>query len=292
MSTRTYRANAKLNLSLDVTGKREDGYHLMDMVNTSVSLSDTLTFTETPEKEFTISSDVRFFPTGEKNLIWKAAALLAEQTGNEMPRIHVHVAKRIPTQAGLGGGSADAAAAMTALNGLCGYHLSLEKLMELSVRIGADVPFCLKGGYARVQGIGEEIVPFETSCRYHLVIAMPRTGKSTKAAFDALDRMTPESRPDTDRMVSFLKEGKLVPAFGCAGNLFQNALPDPVTETLAAEMRSNGAVHASLTGTGAAVFGVFRSYQSALRCRDLLRASHYAAWTAQPRPCGVERLDR
>ncbi len=291
MRERQYRANAKLNLSVDVTGKREDGYHSVDLVNVSVSLSDTLTFTATPGAPFAVSSNSRFLPTGEKNLVWKAAAALAERVGTELPEVRIHVLKRIPTQAGLGGGSADAAATLVALNGMLGYGLSPEVLTELSVKIGADVPFCVNGGYARATGIGEILEPFETPCRYHLVIGMPRTGKSTRAVFEAIDSAVELKHPKTDKVTELLREGKLAEALSNASNVFQTAIPDPVTEELAERIRREGAVYAALTGTGAAVFGVFRGYKDSLRCRDELRSAGYGAWSAQPRPAGVERVD-
>ena len=291
MRERQYRANAKLNLSVDVTGKREDGYHSVDLVNVSVSLSDTLTFTATPGTPFAVSSNSRFLPTGEKNLVWKAAAALAERAGTELPEVRIHILKRIPTQAGLGGGSADAAAALVALNGMLGYGLSVGELTELSVNVGADVPFCVNGGYARAAGIGEILEPFETPCRYHLVIGMPRTGKSTKAVFEAIDSASDLKHPQTDLVMKLLREGKLTEALSHASNVFQTAIPDPVTEELAERMRREGAVYAALTGTGAAVFGVFRGYRDSLRCRDELRSAGYGAWSAQPRPAGVERVD-
>ena len=136
-------ANAKLNLSLDVTGVREDGYHTVDMINCSVTLFDELELVLTPGSQFSIRSNVRYLPTDERNLIWKAAKKLTENTGRQMPEAVCTVRKRIPSQAGLGGGSADAAAALIGFNELLGLGLSNDELAEIGGSVGADVPFCV-----------------------------------------------------------------------------------------------------------------------------------------------------
>ena len=284
-----YRAYAKLNLSLDVTGRREDGYHRMDMVNCSVSLFDVLTFTPTPGEGFSISSSSRYLPTGEKNLVWKAAALLAETAGTDLPQVRCRIGKRIPSQAGLGGGSADAAAALTALNELCGYGIPEEELLRLSAKIGADVPFCLQGGYARVKGIGEILEPFAGPMNCPLVLAMPSSGHSTKEIFQRLDSSPDYPHPDTDRVEALLRAGDPAGAMAFAGNVFEPVVDGEETAKLAASLREHGAVYAAMTGTGAAVFGMFRYFREAAACRDALRGEGYGAWTVSPVGKGVEK---
>ena len=288
MDSVTYRANAKLNLSLDVTGKREDGYHLMDMVNVSVSLFDTLSFEKTPGKPFSISSSSRFLPSGEKNLVWKAASQLFDSLKRDLPEVHVHVVKRIPTQAGLGGGSADAAATLTALNQMYELGKTEKELADLSVSVGADVPFCVLGGYARVRGIGEELQLFDCDSRYQLVLVMPKVGKSTKAVFEAIDGNPLLEHPETDQVISNLEGGHIVSAMKFAGNVFETAIPDEETSSIVSKLRENGAFYAALTGTGACVFGMFHNRKKALECREKMRAEQYGCWTAAPTPRGVE----
>ena len=290
MDSVSYRAYAKLNLSLDVTGKREDGYHLMDMVNVSVSLCDSMVFTRTPGKPFSISSSVRFLPTGEKNLVWKAASALFALHGQELPDTHIHIIKRIPTQAGLGGGSADAACALLALNKEYGLGMSVDDLCTLAEKIGADVPFCVRGGYARVTGIGEEITAFESSSKYHLVLAMPKQGKSTKAVFEAIDNAVMLHHPDNDAVVSYLKDGRPDLAMKNAENVFETSIPDEETMKLTAFLRESGAYYSALTGSGACVFGMFSKYSTAIQCRNLLRDKGYGCWTALPTSVGVEQI--
>ncbi|MDO5137291.1 MAG: 4-(cytidine 5'-diphospho)-2-C-methyl-D-erythritol kinase [Oscillospiraceae bacterium] len=290
MESVSYRAYAKLNLSLDVTGKREDGYHLMDMVNVSVSLCDSMIFTRTPGRPFSISSTVRFLPTGEKNLVWKAANALFASCGKELPEMHIHIIKRIPTQAGLGGGSADAACALIALNKEYELGMSVDDLCSLAEKIGADVPFCVRGGYARVTGIGEEITAFESPSKYHLVLVMPKQGKSTKAVFEAIDNAPMLNHPDNDAVVSWLKKGKPDQAMKNAENVFETSIPDEETIKLTDFLKESGAYYSALTGTGACVFGMFSKYSAAIKCRDLLRDQGYGCWTALPVSAGVEQI--
>ncbi len=292
METVSYRAYAKLNLSLDVTGKREDGYHFMDMVNVSVSLCDDMTFTRTYGKPFSISSTVRFIPTGEKNLVWKAAKVLFDSCKKELPETHVHITKRIPTQAGLGGGSADAACTLIALNTEYELGMSVDELCVIAEKIGADVPFCVKGGYARVKGIGEEIYPFISQAKYHFVLVMPKQGKSTKTVFDVIDATPLIHHPNNDKVVALLEKGLPEEAMCYAENVFETSIPDEETAKITTKLLGAGAYYAAMTGTGACVFGMFSKYKDALNCRDEFRKSGYGAWTALPSLAGSEKVDK
>ena len=293
MSSIKLRAYAKLNLSLDVTGRREDGYHLVDMINRSVCLSDTVTLTETPDSEFSISCNFAYIPTDSRNLCWKAAEALSAAAGVPMPRVRVELEKTIPTQAGLGGGSADAAAVLTGLNALEGWGFSDEQLAEIGLGIGADVPFCLRGGAARVTGIGEVMEPFEDACRYWMVVVMPRRGHSTAEIFKALDE---EGRvfehPDTGAVKAALEAGELRAAFGSAGNIFEQAIPDEATQQIRCRMDRLGALHSAMTGTGAAVFGIFTSPHSAREACASFRETKHSAWSVRPSCRGVEIIGR
>lgn len=282
------RANAKVNLSLDVTGVRDDGYHTVDMINRSVTLFDEIEFTMTPGEPFSIKSNVRYFPTDEKNLIWKAAKKLADHSGIPMPEARCSVRKRIPSQAGLGGGSADAAAALIAFNRLLGTELSPEELAVIGKSVGADVPFCLIGGTARVGGIGEIISPVRDELSMPMLIAMPRYGRSTKEAYAMLDRLPELNHPDTQRILDGLAAGDAEEAFAGAGNVFEDVTADETTRELKSKMMADGAVYSAMSGTGASVFGVFQRSREALEARDLLRAEGYGAWVAFRAEKGVE----
>lgn len=283
-------AFAKVNLSLDVTGVREDGYHLMDMVNLSASLSDRLILRKALGN-FSISSNLRYIPTGEKNLVWKAASLLAEAAGEPMPRVKCELKKVIPTQAGLGGGSADAAAALIGLNELMGYGFSRKELAAIGERVGADVPYCLTGGPARVTGTGEEITSVPDNCSCRLVIVMPGRGRSTPEAFAALDSGRSFAHPDTEKVLEGLAEGDLDKVAANARNVFEEAAPDERTEAMKEKLLSLGGVFASLTGTGAAVFGLYPDQDASAGACAALRAEGLSAWEAAPVKRGV-RIQR
>jgi len=285
------RANAKVNLSLDVTGVREDGYHTVDMVNMSVTLFDELGFTPTPGRAFSICSNVRYLPTDERNLVWKAAKKLSDCTGAPMPEIRCDIRKRIPSQAGLGGGSADAAAALRALNIMMGIGMDDDELCGVGAKVGADVPFCLIGGTARVRGIGEIMEKTENNLRCPMLIAMPRSGNSTKEAYAMLDKAGRMEHPRTEDVLKGLAEGDAEAAFLGACNVFENVTADRVTAELKEKMSADGAVYSSMTGTGAAVFGVFARQREALEARDLLRTEGFGAWVAHAADSGVEIIN-
>ncbi|MBP0969612.1 MAG: 4-(cytidine 5'-diphospho)-2-C-methyl-D-erythritol kinase [Oscillospiraceae bacterium] len=285
------RANAKVNLSLDVTGIRDDGYHIVDMVNCSVTLFDELEIVMMPGESFSISSNVRYLPTDERNLIWKAAKRLSDKTGIPMPEAKVTVRKRIPSQAGLGGGSADAAAALIGFNLLLGLGLTKDELSVIGASVGADVPFCISGGTARVGGIGEVITPLRDELSYPILIAMPRYGHSTKEAYAMLDRVPEIHHPDIGSVITGLCEGDADKAFSRAGNVFEDVFSDEVTLELKRKMTADGALYSAMTGTGAAVFGIFPRAREALEARDLLRAEGYGAWVTYRADRGVETVN-
>ena len=187
-------------------------------------------------------------------------------------------------------GSADAAAALVGINKLCGFGLSTEQLLPIAEQVGADVPFCLVGGCARVQGIGEVITPIAERARYTMVIAMPRSGNSTKEVFALVDGAAQLQRPDSDAVQAALQRGDLKGVCAAAANVFEPLVGGEQTERLTATMREQGALYAALTGTGAAVFGIYANYKTALACRTVLREQGYGAWVAQPTACGVDIL--
>lgn len=286
-------AYAKLNLSLDVTGVREqDGYHFMDMVNRSVSLSDELVIRRTPGTGFRIVANLPYIPTDEKNLVWKAAYALANEAGLGMPEVRVDIKKRIPTQAGLGGGSADAAAVLIGLNTLMELGMESRELERIGLSIGTDIPFCLKGGCARVTGVGEVMEPFRDRCRYWLVLAMPRKGHPTGEFFNALDSGMSYAHPETDAVVRGLAGGDLAAAIAGAGNIFEEAVPDPKTREIKNDLYSLGADYAAMTGTGACVFGVFRSSSAAFAASRSMREKKLGSWSVKPVDCGVDILEQ
>ena len=264
-------ARAKINWTLDIVGKREDGYHLMDMLMQPISLADDITLL--PQEELTLS--VSGFPRvnpGPENLALRAAVLLKQATGyTGGASIHVH--KRIPVGAGMGGGSADAAGVLAGLNRLWGTGLTQAELETLGLQLGADVPFCLRGGLQRAQGVGELLTPLPCGGLYWLVVIQPCPGLSTKEVFSRFSLEACEGKPDTQGAAEALAQGDWRRLCACLGNVLQAVsaeLRPEISEAITA-LRAQGAAGAWMTGSGSAVFGLFTSAPAARAAAQSLR---------------------
>lgn len=264
-------ARAKINWALDVVGKRPDGYHLLDMLLQSVAVCDTLTIRPGAELHLRLSRGARV-PDTDDNLALKAAKALRDAAGVSLGA-DIFLEKRIPIGAGMGGGSADAAAVLAGLNRLWGLHMPPEELAKIGLAVGADVPFCLKGGLFRAQGVGEILTPLPCARQFWLVAVQPCRGLGTKKVFTTLEweKVPPDAKPDVQAAMKALENGDL-PALGHAmGNALQ-----PTSETMRPEipmavkaLSAHGAVRAMMTGSGSAVYGVF---PDAMRARDAQQA--------------------
>ncbi|MEG2938755.1 MAG: 4-(cytidine 5'-diphospho)-2-C-methyl-D-erythritol kinase [Oscillospiraceae bacterium] len=286
-------ANAKLNLSLDITGVREsDGYHLMDMVNCSIDLSDEITVRRVRGEGIEIRSNARFIPKNEKNLAYKAAVKFAEHVGIKIPGLEISIKKRIPMQAGLGGGSADAAAVLTGLNELLNTGMNRYELCAIGEKIGSDVPYCTVGGFARVTGIGELIEAVPNSCDFAMGVLMPRSGHSTREAFAAFDCGADIEHPQTELLLCALKEGDVSKLAMLTRNAFSEPIKGETTARLEAMLMKNGALGASMSGSGAAVFGVFHDRLTAQRCKERLWRRDFSAFVAVPTDSGVSIIKK
>ena len=256
-------AFAKINWSLDITGVREDGYHLMDMIMQPVSLSDEITLSAASS----LSISTGGWPPSradETNLAYRAALRLREVTGYT-GGAHIHVHKQIPIGAGMGGGSTDAAAVLIGLNRLWNTGLSSSDLEKTGLSLGADVPFFIRGGLTRTRGIGENLENHDCLYNYWLVVIQPCPGLSTAQVFSLWHQNIPLRRPDTDKALHGLETGDLSMLCGHLGNVLQ-----PVSESLRPEISAacealsvQHAVFSGMTGSGSAVFGVFRSSSEA-----------------------------
>ena len=277
----TVQAPAKINLTLDMVGVREDGYHLLETVMQTVSIYDTLTATAAPAGEVTLTVEGAGVGPVEKNTALRAARLFFTHTGVE-GGVAMTLTKRIPTQAGMGGGSADAAAALLALDALYGTRLPQETLLELGVQIGADVPFCLVGGTALCTGIGEQIQPLPAMPDCAVVIAQPAEGVSTAAAYAALDGAPLADRPNHPAMLVALTLRDL-PAIGHQlANVFQSALAIPAVETIRRRMADFLPLGCRMTGSGSVVYGLFADDAAADECARALAADYPVATVCRP----------
>ena len=271
------KAYAKINLSLDITGKRADGYHFLETVMQSVSLHDSVFV----EKAREITVDCPGVPvTPEENIACKAARAFFAAAGKH-GGCRIVIEKNIPMQAGMGGGSADAAAVLRALNLLYETDYSFEKIREIGLQAGADVPFCIEGGTQLARGIGEILspLPFLPSCG--ILIGKPREGVSTKEAYAAAD-LLPFGAGRTERMCQALKTGCLQKVAAAAANIFDEVLCLPEKDRIKAIMRENGALCACMTGSGSAVFGLFADKDAMERCAGRLRESGASVYETEP----------
>ena len=262
----TKLANAKLNLSLDLTCRLPNGYHFINTVMQSVTLCDTVTVAVNgPGIRLTCDADVG---PAEKNTAYLAAAAFYAALGKE-PAADITVQKRIPSQAGLGGGSADAAAVLRILNELYGFPLREQTLLDIALKIGADVPFALTGGTRLCLNIGEITSPLPP-VQAHVALAKPAKGVSTAAAYRKFDDGAPLSHPANDLILYHFAAGDHKAALESACNVFEQLTDIPEGKRIKAAMQSAGAYYTALSGSGSAYFGLFDTAEGALRAERLL----------------------
>ena len=279
---------AKLNISLAVTERRADGFHDMCMVMQTVSICDELELRPTDAGRIQVKSNFSFIPGDERNLAAKAALGFFEAVGKQGQGLLITLQKSIPVGAGMAGGSADAAAVLRALNRLYGAPLTADALETLAARVGSDVPFCVRGGTALATGRGEklEALPSLPACKF--VVCKPDFSISTPELFRKLDQTGLRCHPDTAGILAALRDGELEPVARRMYNVFEE-VDDRRLRTVR-EIKSVlldcGALGAIMTGTGSAVFGVFRPDADCSAAVAALRAEHGFCREAR----GVDRL--
>lgn len=265
-------APAKLNLTLDVLGKRPDGYHDLKMVMQSITLGDTLTL-EPGGEGVRVQTDLHFLPTGPKNLAAAAALRFYETLGRPVPGLEISIRKRIPVCAGMAGGSSDAAAVLRALNQRVGEPFSPKELARLGERVGSDVPYCVLGGTALAEGRGEVLTPLAPLPRCWVVACKPDFPISTPELFAQADRVKLRRRPDTAGLVAALEAGDLGGVARRMYNVFEDVLPARLY-TRVAEIKNDliqcGALGANMSGSGPTAFGLFDRLEAAQEARACL----------------------
>lgn len=264
-------AYAKINLCLDVVGRLENGYHQVRMIMQTVGIHDTLTFERT-SGEIRITSDAGEIPLGEDNLIYKAASLIRERF-QIAGGVSVHLEKRIPVAAGMAGGSTDAACTLKAMNLLYDLGLSEEELCGLGVRIGADVPYCITGGTALSEGIGEVLTKLSPMPECVLLVAKPEIGVSTKEVYERIDRHEIRNHPDVDGMQRAIAENDLDGVVKRLSNVLATVTEEmhPVVQKIREVMLSQGALGSLMSGSGPSTFGIFESEEKAGAAGERIR---------------------
>ena len=277
-------AFAKVNLTLDVLGKREDGYHDIKSVMQTISLRDDIEIDIGTGAPWRILCDKENIPTDSSNLAWKAAEVFFAATGKDPDGIEIRITKRIPVEAGLGGGSADAAAVLRALNRHYEMPLSLPALAELGAQVGSDVPFCVLCGTATVEGRGDRIrrMPDMPDCIF--VVCKPEFSVSTAELYRKIDEKVIGKRPDHQAMESAFLAGDLEKIVINVHNVFDPVVTaeNPELNYIKSIMNSYGAVGMQMTGSGSAVFGICSNFENAAVICNMLRENYPQIYIAKP----------
>lgn len=271
------KALAKINLGLDVLGRRENGYHDVRMVMQSIYLYDEVKIERTASSEIKVASNLNFLPTGDGNIAYKAAKLLKEEFHIE-EGVRISLNKHIPVAAGLAGGSSNAAAVLFGMNRMFRLGLSQKDLMERGVQLGADVPYCIMRGTVLAEGIGEELSVLPAMPKCTVLIAKPPISVSTKTVYEALDSKETGTHPDIDGIIDGLKAGSLKRVAACMGNVLEDVtIPiHPVIEDIKREMMEAGALNAMMSGSGPTVFGLFENRGAAREAQRGIREKSLA----------------
>ena len=280
MDNISLKAYAKVNLSLDILARREDGYHELCMIMQSIGVYDKVNLTKLRQKDIKISSNIKNLCLPENNIVYKAAKLLYERFDIK-EGLHINLYKYIPMGAGMAGGSTDAAAVLRGMNELYNLRLSKEELMKIGLEIGADVPFCICGGTMLAKGIGEELSGLKSMPDAHLVLVKPKFSISTKEAYSLveLSKLTDNDRPDTDKILSYINEGDLKKIAENMKNVFELYIGKkyPLIEKIKQELIRQGALGAVMTGSGSVVFGVFEDLTLAKKCYETFKQGEFRA---------------
>lgn len=284
MSEIQVKAYAKLNLSLDVLGKLDNGYHEMKMVMQSASLCDEIRIVLNDSGRVTVGSNFGFLPRDGRNIAVKAAESLLVKIGKTEYGAEIYLQKSIPVGAGLGGGSADAAAVLRGLNELTGGTLTTQELEQMGETLGSDVPFCVRGGTVLATGRGEILNPVPEMPDCGFVICKPRFSIRTPDLFAKIDGRRSSIHPDTDGLVAAMAAGDLDGTARRMYNVFEDVLPRHCGEigTIKSALLDAGALGAVMSGTGSAVLGVFADADTAQAAAEELKKSYRECFAAIP----------
>ena len=271
------KALGKINLGLDVLGRRENGYHDVRMVMQTLYLYDNVTLIKKEEPGIEIESNLYFLPKDSGNIAWKAANLLMEEF-NIPGGIKIILNKYIPVAAGMAGGSSNAAAVLYGMNKMYKLGLSQQELMDRGVKLGADVPYCIMRGTVLAEGIGEILSPLPTMPKCQILIAKPPVSVSTKAIYEAIDSKEIEDHPDIDGIIEGLKKQDLNKIASSMGNVLEKVTIDMHPEIALNKncILENGALGAMMSGSGPTVFGIFRSRRAAQEAYEKVKAQGIA----------------
>lgn len=272
------RALAKINLGLDVVGKRADGYHEVRMIMQTIQMYDVLEIQKKEEPGISLTTNIPYVPTDERNLVYKAAKMLMDEF-HVKEGLSMNLEKFIPVAAGMAGGSSDAAAAFVGVNRLFGLGLSENDLMKRAVKVGADVPYCVMRGTALAEGIGEKLTRLPRLPHCYVLVGKPGVNVSTKAAYESLRLDDPAMvHPDIDGMAQAIRQNDLEGVISRMGNSFEREIirKYPVIQEIKDLMEAGGARKAMMSGSGPTVFGIFYEKEKMEQAAAAIRESHLA----------------
>lgn len=271
------KALGKINLGLDVLGKRENGYHDVRMVMQTIYVYDNVTIQKTKESGIVVKTNLFYLPTDENNIAYQAAKLLMDEFEIK-EGVMITLDKHIPVAAGMAGGSSNAAAVLVGMNQLFGLGLGMEELMERGVRLGADVPYCVMRGTVLAEGIGEILTPLPPLPKCYVLIAKPGISVSTKMVYEKLDATEIKEHPDIDAIVEGLEQGDLERVAMSMGNVLENVTIElyPEIRQIKKVMLETGAMNAMMSGSGPTVFGIYKERKLAKAAQKRLREERLA----------------
>lgn len=282
------KAAAKINLALDITGKKKDGYHTIFSIMQSVTLFDEIEINLRQDKKINYSCSDRKFSKYENNIIKKAIDTFLEENKLENPGFDIYLTKNIPSQAGLAGGSTDAAATIVALNKLFETNLSKKSMIKIGKQVGADVPFCIYGGTALTENIGDELTKLPDLKNYYFVIVKPDISVSTKEAYKEFDRLQDSVyHLDQKKILSVYSKKDHKTAIKLIENVFEQLIEVPNRPQIKLQMLKSGALNACMSGSGTAIFGVFDDENLAKDSMEELKLKYKNVYLAKSCKEGV-----
>lgn len=258
------KAYAKINIGLDVIGKRADGYHQVRMIMQNIRLYDKISIHIINSPEIKLQTNLPYLPTNDKNIVYKAASLLREKF-NIKSGLYINLKKAIPISAGLAGGSTNAAATLHGMNKLFNLNLTLEELMEIGVTLGADIPYCLMGGTALAEGIGEKLTRLPPLPFCHILIVKPKINVSTQKVYQNFDLSKVTNRPNIDFIIRGIENNDLYQITKHMGNSLESVTINkyPEIKKIKDAMIEQGAINSMMSGSGPTVFGIFDDLKKA-----------------------------
>lgn len=290
MNSITLKSRAKINLSIDVLGKRQDGYHLVKMIMQTIDLYDLIEINEKDNDQITIKSTSDEIPLDCNNLVYKAANLI-KKTFNINKGVEIHIKKNIPVAAGMAGGSSNAAAVLVGLNKLWNLNLSNQQLEKIGLKLGADVPFCINGGAVLASGIGEELTPIKGLTKdVCILVCKPDLFVSTKEVYECIDSKDIDKRPNNKFLIECLKNEDTRQLAENMFNVLEGVTMDkhPVIQQIKDIMTNNRALGAMMSGSGPTVFGLYENREDAVKCKAILEKQFKQTFVVACEEKGVE----